>query len=85
MRVRILVSISGPAYTARPGDELPLDDAEAGRLIAAGFAVALKAGESGNPPVVTTDSTLPPPVENTSSKAAAKSRKAVGRAAKGGR
>lgn len=40
MRVRFLVSISGSVYSAAPGQSLPVDDAEAERLIAAGYAVA---------------------------------------------
>lgn len=37
-RVRMLVSLSGPAASYRPGDVAELDDADAGRLIAAGYA-----------------------------------------------
>lgn len=41
MRVRLTVSLSGSEYCFRPGEEADLDTAEAGRLIAAGFAVAV--------------------------------------------
>ncbi len=39
MLVRLLVGLSGPAYSLGPGDVRDFDDAEAGRLIAAGFGV----------------------------------------------
>ncbi len=37
----MLVGLSGPAFTRNPGDEHECDDAEAKRLIAAGFAVPI--------------------------------------------
>jgi hypothetical protein len=39
MRVRMTVGLSGPAYQLAPGDEREFPDAEARRLIAAGFAI----------------------------------------------
>jgi hypothetical protein len=48
-RVRILVSISGSAYSLRPGEETELDDAEAGRLVAAGFAAPVEASRPTTP------------------------------------
>lgn len=38
-RVRMLTSIAGDRWSARKGSEVTLDAAEAGRLIAAGYAV----------------------------------------------
>lgn len=48
MKVRILVSLGGQAspWPANTGDERDLDDAEAARLIAAGFAEPIKQGAS---------------------------------------
>lgn len=40
MRVRLLVSMAGPGGAWSPGDEAELPDAEALRLIAAGYAEA---------------------------------------------
>lgn len=37
----MLVGLSGPTFTRNPGDEHECDDAEAKRLIAAGFAVPI--------------------------------------------
>jgi hypothetical protein len=37
----MLVGLSGPTYTRDPGDEHDCDDAEAKRLIAAGFAAPI--------------------------------------------
>lgn len=39
MRIKLLVGLSGPAYTLNPGDEHEFEAAEAQNLIAAGFAV----------------------------------------------
>lgn len=39
MLVRMLVGLSGPAYSLGPGDEREFPDAEAVRLIAAEYAV----------------------------------------------
>lgn len=39
MLIRMLVGLCGPTLTLSPGDEYEPDDAEAKRLIAAGFAV----------------------------------------------
>ncbi|MFA7308256.1 MAG: hypothetical protein WC026_16475 [Hyphomicrobium sp.] len=39
MRVRLLVGLSGPTYTLGPGDERDFSQAEAIRLVAAGYAV----------------------------------------------
>jgi hypothetical protein len=39
MRVQMSVGLSGPAYQLAPGDEREFPDAEARRLIAAGFAI----------------------------------------------
>jgi len=38
----MLTCISGPAYTANPGDVIETDDAEAGRFIEAGIAEAVE-------------------------------------------
>ena len=37
----MLVGLSGPTFTRDPGDEHECDDAEAKRLIAAGYAVPI--------------------------------------------
>lgn len=42
-RVRMTVGLSGPTYSLGPGDERDFPDAEARRLIAAGYAVAVQA------------------------------------------
>jgi hypothetical protein len=39
MLIRMLVGLSGPAYTLSPGDERDFPPDEAARLIAAGYAV----------------------------------------------
>lgn len=39
MKIRMLVSMAGTGFSLSPGDETDRDDAEAARLIAAGFAV----------------------------------------------
>lgn len=39
MKIKMLVSMAGPAISLNVGDEHECDDAEAMRLIAAGFAV----------------------------------------------
>lgn len=39
MRVKMLVGLSGPACHLQPGDIYDTDEAEAGRLIAARFAL----------------------------------------------
>lgn len=45
MRVRMEVGLSGPAINLSPGDEHEFPDAEAVRLIAAGYAVPAEARE----------------------------------------
>lgn len=40
MKLKVLVGMSGPAYTLSPGDEREFPEAEAIRLIGAGYAVA---------------------------------------------
>lgn len=62
-RLRLLVSLSGPAGAYRPGEEGDFDDAEAERLIAAGFAA----------PVAVE------PIETADSKSAARREKAITR------
>lgn len=37
----MLVGLSGPTYTRNPGDDHECDEAEAKRLIAAGYAVPI--------------------------------------------
>lgn len=39
MRIKLLVGLSGPAFTLNPGDEREFPQDEAVRLVAAGFAV----------------------------------------------
>lgn len=39
MRIRLLVGLSGPAYSLGPGDERDFPQGEAIRLIQAGYAV----------------------------------------------
>lgn len=39
MRVRLLVGLSGPAYNLAPGEEFDFPQAEAARLVDAGYAV----------------------------------------------
>lgn len=39
MKVKLLVGLSGNDYSLAPGDEFDFSDAEAGRLIEAGYAV----------------------------------------------
>lgn len=39
MNIRMLTGLSGPAYNLAPGDEREFEDAEAKRLVGAGFAV----------------------------------------------
>jgi hypothetical protein len=39
VKVKLLVGLSGPAYTLDPGDEWEFEAAEAQNLIAAGFAI----------------------------------------------
>lgn len=39
MLVRMLVGLSGPTYSLGPNDERDFPEAEAARLVAAGFAV----------------------------------------------
>lgn len=41
MLIRYLVSMAGPGIDRRVGDDADVDAAEAGRLIAAGYAVAV--------------------------------------------
>jgi hypothetical protein len=41
MLIRLLVGLSGPAFSLGPGDERDFPQAEAVRLIEAGFAVAV--------------------------------------------
>jgi hypothetical protein len=43
MRVRLLVGLSGPAYSLGPGDEREFPQAEAIRLIQAGYAAPVSA------------------------------------------
>lgn len=43
MKVKLLVGLSGPTLTYDPGDDYECSDAEAARLIDAGFAVPLAA------------------------------------------
>lgn len=45
MKLKMLVGLSGPEYSLSPGDERDFPDAEAGRLIAAGYAVDAEAEE----------------------------------------
>jgi len=52
------VGLSGNEYSLGPGDEREFSDAEAGRLIAAGFAAAL-----GAPPAATPAPATPPEPE----------------------
>lgn len=42
MRVRMLTGLSGPAYSLASGDEHDFDQAEAIRLIEAGYAVPVE-------------------------------------------
>ena len=42
MRVRMLTGLSGPAYALAPGDEHDFDQAEAIRLIEAGYAAPVE-------------------------------------------
>lgn len=39
MKIRLTTSLAGPAYTLSPGDEKDFPEAEAIRLIEAGYAV----------------------------------------------
>ncbi|NZD50534.1 hypothetical protein [Rhizobium leguminosarum] len=39
MLLKMIAGLSGPEFNLAPGDEREFDDAEAGRLIDAGFAV----------------------------------------------
>jgi hypothetical protein len=41
MKIRMLTSIAGPDWSAQPGDEIEIDDAEAARHIEAGHAEAV--------------------------------------------
>lgn len=59
MKIKMLTGLSGPEYNLAPGDERDFEDAEAIRLVSAGFAVPAEAA----------------PSETTSKKAAAKTRK----------
>lgn len=43
MKVRMAVGLSGPAVCLSPGDEAEFEQAEALRLIAAGYAVPVEA------------------------------------------
>lgn len=45
MRIRLLVGLSGPTYSLGPGDERDFLQAEAVRLIQAGYAVPVSAGD----------------------------------------
>jgi hypothetical protein len=42
MKLKMLTGLSGPDYSLAPGDEREFEDAEAGRLIEAGFAIAVE-------------------------------------------
>lgn len=59
MKIKMLTGLSGPEYNLAPGDERDFEDAEAIRLVSAGFAVPSDAA----------------PVEVTSKKAAVETRK----------
>ena len=39
MKLKLLIGLSGSEYSLAPGDEYDFSDGEAGRLIAAGYAV----------------------------------------------
>lgn len=61
MKIKLLVSRSGPAGAFSPGDEIDVGEAEAGRMIEAGQAVPVRA------PVVET-ATAAPAQETTARK-----------------
>jgi hypothetical protein len=45
MLLKMTVGLSGPLFNLSPGDERDFDDAEAERLVAAGFAVKVEAAQ----------------------------------------
>lgn len=64
MKLTMIAGLSGPEFNLAPGDEHEFEDAEAGRLIEAGFAVkadiedapaATPARKKGRPNVVSTE------------------------------
>jgi len=46
MLLKMIAGLSGPEFNLAPGDEHEFDDAEAGRLIDAGFAIHAEADEA---------------------------------------
>jgi len=46
MLLKMIAGLSGPEFNLAPGDEHEFDDAEAGRLIDAGFAIQAEADEA---------------------------------------
>ena len=49
MKITMLVGLSGPNFNLTPGDSHQTDEAEALRLIAAGFAVAAEVEDTPGP------------------------------------
>lgn len=57
MLLKMLMGLSGPDLSLAPGDEHEFDDAEAGRLKDAGFAIEVDAkSKKGKSNVVSTES-----------------------------
>lgn len=63
MRVRLLVGLSGPAYSLGPGDEQDFPQSEAIRLIQAGYAVPIeeRRAEQAIKPATPEQRDIPPP------------------------
>ncbi|MBB4235051.1 hypothetical protein [Rhizobium esperanzae] len=53
MLLKMTAGLSGPEFCLSPGDEREFDDAEAARLIDAGFAAKVEADEPVEAPVKT--------------------------------
>lgn len=53
MLLKMIAGLSGPEFSLSPGDERDFDDAEAARLIDAGFAAKVEADDLVEAPVKT--------------------------------